>query len=59
MLNRQEIRKLIQEKELISNYIDLDTQLTPNGLDLTVARIFAFNARGAIDFSNKETALNL
>jgi len=54
MLNRQEIEKLIKDKELITGYVDLETQLTPNGFDLTVADIFEFEAPGALDFSNKE-----
>ena len=54
MLNRQEIEKLIKEKALISNHIDLETQLTPNGLDLTVSSIFEFDSAGRLDFSNKE-----
>lgn len=54
MLNREEIKRLIQENKLISNYVDMDTQLTPNGFDLTVARIYEFNGAGAVDFSNKE-----
>ena len=57
MLNRQEIAKLIQEKSLVADFIDLETQLTPNGLDLTVAKIFKFAAGGALDFSNKERML--
>lgn len=54
MLNCKEIGKLIREDKLLSGYIDLDTQLTPNGFDLTVAKVFAFAASGALDFSNKE-----
>jgi dUTP pyrophosphatase len=54
MLNRQELKRLIEENSLISNYIDLDTQLTPNGFDLTVEKIFEFAGTGAVDFSNKE-----
>ncbi len=54
MLNREEIKKLIEDKKLVENYIDLDTQLTPNGFDLTVKSIFDFDAPGAVDFSNKE-----
>lgn len=53
-LNREEIKKLIQEKNLVRGYIDLDTQLTPNGFDLTVGNVFEFDAPGALDFSNKE-----
>ena len=54
MLNKSEIKTLIEQKKLIENYINLDIQLTPNGFDLTVGKIFAFSEPGALDFSNKE-----
>ena len=54
MLNKQEIKKLINEKKLIEDCIDLETQLTPNGFDLTAGKIYEFDAAGAVDFSNKE-----
>jgi len=54
MLNREEIARLIKEQELITNSIHLDTQLTPNGFDLTVEKVFEFDCAGALDFSNKE-----
>jgi len=54
MLNREEVRRLIEKNNLISNYCDLDTQLTPNGFDLTAAKIFQFSQAGALDFSNQE-----
>jgi dUTP pyrophosphatase len=54
MLNREEIKRLIEKNDLISNYCDLDTQLTPNGFDLTASKIFQFSQAGALDFSNKE-----
>jgi len=57
ILNREEILNLIKEKNLITNYINLDFQLTPNGFDLTVEKIFAFKEKGALDFSNKERVL--
>ncbi len=57
MLNRQEIEKLIVEKNLVEEYIDLNTQLTPNGFDLTAAGIFEFESRGQLDFSNKQRQL--
>ena len=59
MLNCREIGKLIRENKLLSGYLDLETQLTPNGFDLTVAKVFAFAARGALDFSNKERIVPL
>jgi dUTP pyrophosphatase len=54
MLNREEIEKLIKENNLVEGYIDLDTQLTPNGFDLTAGSIYEFTASGSLDFSNKE-----
>lgn len=57
MLNHNEIENLIKEKKLIENFINLDKQLTPNGFDLTVSKIFEFLEHGQIDFSNKERKL--
>ncbi len=57
MLNKAEIRQLIEKDKLVENYIDLDKQLTPNGFDLTVEKIFEFESAGALDFSNNERVL--
>lgn len=57
MLNREEIKKLIEEKGLVKNYCDLEKQLTPNGLDLTLAEVFGFDLAGALDFSNSERVI--
>ncbi len=54
MLNREEIKRLIEKNSLVSDYCDLETQLTPNGFDLTAARIYQFSQPGALDFSNKQ-----
>jgi len=54
MLNKKEIKQLIEEKKLLEEYIDLEKQLTPNGFDLTVAQVFKFTTAGSLDFSNKE-----
>jgi dUTP pyrophosphatase len=54
MLNHNEIEQLIKEKKLIEGYIDLEKQLTPNGFDMTAAKISGFAGQGAVDFSNKE-----
>lgn len=53
-LNKLELKERILSQGLIEGYIDLDIQLTPNGFDLTVAKVFEFNASGAVDFSNNE-----
>ena len=57
MLNREEIEKLIKDEQLIEGFIDLNTQLTPNGIDLTAASVFEFYAQGAVDFSSKERVI--
>lgn len=36
ILNSEMIKKLINENDMISNFIELDTQLQPNGFDLTL-----------------------
>ncbi|MDD5255011.1 MAG: deoxyuridine 5'-triphosphate nucleotidohydrolase [Candidatus Omnitrophica bacterium] len=56
-MNSKELLRLIKAKNLISGYIHLDTQLTPNGFDLTAGSIFSFSSSGALDFSNKERVL--
>ncbi len=53
-LNKAELKQRILSQALIEGYIDLDIQLTPNGFDLTVSKVFEFDAAGALDFSNKE-----
>ncbi|MDD5730558.1 MAG: deoxyuridine 5'-triphosphate nucleotidohydrolase [Candidatus Omnitrophica bacterium] len=57
MLNRGEILELVKNKGLVSGFIDMETQLTPNGFDLTVSNIYEFISGGELDFSNKERVL--
>ena len=57
MLNKKQIQQLISEQNLITGYINIEKQLTPNGFDLTVGKIFEFDAGGALDFSNNERVL--
>ena len=57
MLNKEQIKKLIAERKLIEDYINLDTQLTPNGFDLTAGKLFCFRSSGALDFSNSERVI--
>lgn len=54
MLNKKEIKDLIEKKDLVKSYINLDKQLVPNGIDLSVGKVFEFISKGAIDFSNSE-----
>lgn len=59
ILNKKEIKELIMgNPPLIENFIDLETQLQPAGIDLTVNKIEYFNIEnecdnnGVIDFDN-------
>jgi dUTP pyrophosphatase len=58
MLNRQEIKGLIEQNGLISGYLNLDKQLASNGFDLTAGSVFEFASSGALDFSNKERVVS-
>lgn len=54
VLNDNEIKKEIKELNLISDFINLEKQLTPNGFDLTLKEVFKIEGAGEIDFSNNE-----
>ncbi len=54
MLNSTEIRHLIEENQLITGYIDLETQLQPTGFDLSLGAILRYKGGGSVDFSNVE-----
>lgn len=53
LVDRQ-LREAIEEENLIQDYIDLETQLTPQGFDLTAGEIYRFKGHGSLDFSNSE-----
>ena len=54
MLNSIEIRMLIEKRQLVSGYVDLDKQLQPSGFDLSLGEVHAYAAGGSVDFSNRE-----
>lgn len=56
-LNKSQLREAIKAGSLVNNYIDLETQLQPNGFDVTVAEIHSFSGRGSLDFSNSERSI--
>ena len=58
ILHDKEIKKLQgNNPALIENFIHWDTQIQPNGFDLTVGEVHKFKAAGQLDFSNKERKL--
>lgn len=58
VLTGNEIRELISRRDLIQNFIDLDTQITPNGFDMTVREVHSIISEGAVDFSNEKRRLS-
>jgi len=57
MLNSAEIRRLIEEQQLVTDFIDLDKQLQPSGFDLSLGEVQAFAGSGSVDFSNEERVI--
>ncbi len=57
MLNGAQIKELIRHKKLVEGYIDLDAQVTQNGIDLTVSQVFSYEGKGSVDLTNAERKL--
>ncbi|MDQ1253122.1 MAG: dUTP pyrophosphatase [Euryarchaeota archaeon] len=55
LLSSTELRKLIQATPpLLENAIDIETQIQPNGLELTLKEVKTIEGAGAVDFDNSE-----
>ena len=54
ILNRSEIKERIEKTKMISQFIDMDKQLTSNGFDITVKDISIYQGAGTIDFDNSK-----
>lgn len=58
LLSSSELRKLIQANPpLLENAIDVETQIQPNGLELTLKEIKTIEGVGAVDFDNSARKL--
>lgn len=57
ILNGDEIRELIETQSLVGGFLDLEKQLTPNGMDFTASAVHAFDGAGAVDFDNSGRVL--
>jgi len=57
ILNKSEILKYINNNKMISEYVDLDIQLQPNGFDLTVKNISLYYGSGTIEFDNAKRGM--
>jgi len=59
VLSRQDIRHLLQqEPPLLEDYIDLETQLQPNGVDLTLREVALFQTPGRITVSDHQRQIS-
>jgi dUTP pyrophosphatase len=56
ILNDENLRILI-EQGMIENIHDIDIQVTPNGIDLTLKKVEKFTGSGCIDFTNEKREL--
>jgi len=58
VLSRQEIYRLLkQEPPLVESYLDLDEQVQPNGIDLTLREMALLESSGKIAVKNTERQL--
>jgi dUTP pyrophosphatase len=53
-VDRETLLKLIREHQLVTNMINPEVQVSPNGVELTLDEVFTFQGPGTVDFSNKE-----
>jgi dUTP pyrophosphatase len=56
--SKKKIVELVDNAGLFRDYIDVDTQVTPNGFDMTLASIEELTSPGRIDYSNEERVLS-
>lgn len=57
-LSREQLRVLIDsDRPLLSNFVDLDSQLQPNGFDLTLREISRFGGPGTIGEHSSDRVL--
>jgi dUTP pyrophosphatase len=58
LLSSTELRKLVQATpSLLENAVDIETQIQPNGLELTLKEVKTIEGPGAVDFDNSERKL--
>ena len=56
--SKRKIMDYIEERNLLDKQIDTETQVTNNGIDLTLESVERFTSPGYIDFSNSERVLS-
>ncbi|MFX1564069.1 MAG: deoxyuridine 5'-triphosphate nucleotidohydrolase, partial [Promethearchaeota archaeon] len=53
VLDKNTILELIAQHNLVTGMIDPEIQVSPNGVELTLHKVFTFKEAGTIDFANK------
>lgn len=57
-LSREQLRTLIEsDRPLITEYLDLDNQIQPNGIDLTLREVARHNGQGSIGLESADRVL--
>jgi dUTP pyrophosphatase len=54
VFDRQTILEFITQRKLVTGLIDPKTQVSPNGVELTLHKVYRFKEAGVIDFSNEQ-----
>ena len=54
VLDQQTLHELITKVQLVTGMIDPAVQISPNGIELTLHKIFQFKNAGIVDFPNQE-----
>ncbi|MFX1510269.1 MAG: deoxyuridine 5'-triphosphate nucleotidohydrolase [Promethearchaeota archaeon] len=54
VVDRKTLLNLIEKHQLVANMQDQDVQVSPNGVELTLHKVFTFKEAGLVDFSNKQ-----
>jgi dUTP pyrophosphatase len=54
VLDRETLLSLIARERLVTGIIDEATQVTPNGVELSLQAIYRFREAGVVDFNNRE-----
>ena len=57
ILNKSEIKERIEKNGMVSEYINLVTQIQSNGFDISVKDISIYRSPGTIDFDNSKREL--
>ncbi len=53
VVDHETLLALISQQNLVTNMIDQTVQVSPNGVELTLHKIFTFKEPGTVDFSNQ------